>query len=916
MGKRSFIQCRYIKALQSILYLAVIYGLVGGMLFAQSAANAQSQEQTIQSVRLGNWPGKTRLVLEGLEGMTAQVLSGSSAQAIRIQFSFPKAHDAQERLLRLIPPLHHAIADISIQTLTPTSMTLELRFHRPTVVEIFSLRAMEGFSSRLVIDFHESEYALDELWVDVVINGKTGFGTVLALAFKNEDVLLTGEDLSQWRVVLPNSNYLDYFGSRYYSLRDIGVKSYLNSALLQLHLEIPAQQFADLKLQGHQREQIELTQASPGFYLNYDISATHNDDISTASGYAELGMFNAWGSFKYSSLHNYDNLTQAVQSMRLDSVWRTDFPDQMASLYLGDFTTRTAGWDRNLRAAGIKWETNFTTQPELIKAPFLAFTGLANEPSTVDLYINDALRFRRSIPAGPFSIDDLPSLTGYGDVQMVITDTLGRTQVVRQSYFADRRVLRTGLHDYSYALGAVRYDYGLRQADYRGWLVNAYHRYGMSPTWTAEYSARLSDHYQMISFGGVHVLPWRNSLNFSIATSHQRSETGHLLQLGIQHQRRSFSFGIDLQKSFDGFQISQLEQVKELPELQLSSFVTWSSSSFGNMRLAYTEQTDIGQNVAFVNAGYSTNLGSVGYLSLNVLQFVTDEKELQVSINFNIPLGSRTNFTAGGTHYNQRDVAFVQVQRQAPAGYGFGYRLRHGFLEQSRSQADVNSKTSYGNYELNYENAQALNTPGSKNRETYRASIAGSLVALTTAEGNYFSMGQPIQDSFGLVQLPKLRDIKIYADNQHVATTNADGLALIPRLRAYQRNRIRLDAEDLPFHANFSSLQREVAPYHRSGIVIDFPISKAMSVMINVVDTHGNFIPVGAQAQLAELQLTELGTSIMIGYDGLLYIAALEQSTLVTISYQVSQQQHQCTFYIQRPEGQDARHDLGVHVCN
>lgn len=911
--------CHCLKASQPIIYFAIAYVVLGYLIFSQPPAQAQSIsakidstiESSIDAVRLGQWPNKTRLVFEGREGMHAQVVSGSQATIIKLRLSLPSPHRIHDWLHALIPDKHHAIQSFMVNDVSATQVDLTVHFYRPTVVEIFNLRAMEGFQPRLVIDFYEADFALEELWVDVNINGNSGFGTVLALAFENNDVLLSATDLKNWRVSVQQSGYLEYFGDHYYSLRDLGIGFLLNRAQLQLQIAIPPLQFAQLTMRGHERKDIELTPASAGFYLNYDVTATERNAQTTGSGFAELGVFNRFGTFNHRTLARYDETTEQSEIVRLDTVWRSDFPEIMASLYLGDFTTRGTAWDRSIRLAGLKWESNFETQPELVKQPTLAFTGLANEPSIVDLYINDALRFRRSIPAGPFAIDDLPTLIGYGNVQMVITDALGRTQRVTQNYFADRRLLRIGLHEYSYAVGAIRNNYGFENADYQSWLANGYHRAGITNDWTAEYAARLGDTYQMASLGSVFTLPWRNSLNMSVAASRSKDQRGQLAQLGFQHQRRGFNFGIDAQKSFDEFR-TQPEYIDALalPEFQLTSFISWSTADFGSLRFAYTVQRRAEQDIAFINAGYSTNLSQWGYLSLNAVQFLNDEDDLQLSLTLNVPLGERTNFTLGATQYPERTLGYAQLQRQSPTGYGLGYRLRQGFVDQSLTQAEVHAKTSIGNVQLSYEYNPELATV---NRQTsaYRVSARGSLSAV---EG-YFSLGQPIHDSFGVVHLPELPDVRIYSDNQHVATTDSSGKALIPRLRAYQRNRIRVDAKDIPLHANFSSLQREIAPYHRSGVVITFPISNALSIMANVVDKAGDYIPVGAQAIL-----NASDAPITIGYDGLLYLSAVEfddrTSLKITIYYSTKQQKQSCNITISQPKTTDKLLDLGVTTCH
>ncbi|WP_194755974.1 fimbria/pilus outer membrane usher protein [Aliidiomarina indica] len=903
MDKRFQYLCQYFKSLAAVISILVFSSSAGYLALGVSEASETPSNTPIQAARLGNWPNKTRLVFEGLDRIDAEVKPGSRSQSIDLRFTFSKPYNnANSWLERIIPNNHDAIQSFQYHPVSSTVFDVRFNFYRPTITNILKLGAMEGFAPRLVIDFYEADFVLEELWLDVTINGQYEYGTVLALTFEGNDVLIDGADLEKWRVNLPAHNYVEHYDAKYYSLRDVGYKFELDRSRLHLSVQIPATEFKELHLKAYQYTAATLTKTEPGFFLNYDLTATRDAVATTGAGYLEFGLFNSLGSLKQTSIHRYDESTSEFESIRLDTVWRTDFPDRMTSFYMGDVLTKSASWNRDLRMAGFKWETNFATQPELIKVPTLAFSGLAGEPSTIDLYINDALRFRREVPPGPFSIDELPTITGYGDVRMVVTDILGRQQVLQHSFFTDRRLLREGLHDYSYSIGAVRENYGFSHADYNGWLINGYHRYGVSDKFTTEWSARLTEHYQLLGLGAVHVLPWSNSFSYSVAASHSEAGAGHLIQLGIQHQRREFNFGIDAQKSFDQFQVSDVELLMNYPQLQVASHISWSPSGFGSFRLGYTKQQYAASSVSFVNAGISTQVGDLGYFSIQALKFLDDHQEYQVSATISIPLGRRSNLSTGATRYANRDTGYVQLQRHAPPGNGIGLRLRHGLLDDSSRRADVLLKSSIGNYTLNY---QAHERDGGY-EEAYRASVSGSISYV----GGYMKLGQPVHDSFGLVSLPEYPNVKVYVDNQHIATTDKDGHAFIPRLRAYQNNRIRLDYADLPLSTNIDSLEQEIRPYYRSGVVIKFPVSQSLNATMSVITTNGDFVPVSAQATNEKS-----GEITIIGYDGLLYLVGLAAENTIAIEWKKDSMLYQCTLTFKLPNEPDILHDLGRMVC-
>ena len=161
----------------------------------------------------------------------------------------------------------------------------------------------------------------------------------------------------------------------------------------------------------------------------------------------------------------------------------------------------------------------------------------------------------------------------------------------------------------------------------------------------------------------------------------------------------------------------------------------------------------------------------------------------------------------------QRDSnqAQLQVQRSLPAGSGVGYRLRAGALDSDVREAGVSLQSEVGTYIL--EAAQSQGQTG------FRASASGGVALLG---GNAF-LSRRITDSFAVVQVPDYPNVRIYADNQPVATTGRDGSALLPRLRPYEKNPVRIEQADLPLDAQIDAVEIDAVPYFRSGVLLQIP---------------------------------------------------------------------------------------------
>lgn len=179
---------------------------------------------------------------------------------------------------------------------------------------------------------------------------------------------------------------------------------------------------------------------------------------------------------------------------RLDTNWRTSFPDTMLALTVGDTLTSSLIWSRPTRIGGIQIGTDFGLQPYMPTTPLPAYLGSATLPSNVELYVDGVRYYNGEVPAGSFQINTMPNISGAGTGQVMMTDALGRTSVQNFSFYNDQQLLREGLTARSAELGTVRENYGYSSFDYASApVLSATWRRGFSNTLTAGAHAETSD---------------------------------------------------------------------------------------------------------------------------------------------------------------------------------------------------------------------------------------------------------------------------------------------------------------------------------------------------------------------------------------------------------------------------------------
>jgi outer membrane usher protein len=118
--------------------------------------------------------------------------------------------------------------------------------------------------------------------------------------------------------------------------------------------------------------------------------------------------------------------------------------------------------------------------------PVQSILGQAALPSTVDVSVNNALQSRQTIDAGPFAVQDLPTVTGQGEVRVVVRDVLGREQVITRSFYGSARLLAPDSSEYGFQAGFLRQNYGVTSFDYAKPFASGTWRHGVGVGLTTE----------------------------------------------------------------------------------------------------------------------------------------------------------------------------------------------------------------------------------------------------------------------------------------------------------------------------------------------------------------------------------------------------------------------------------------------
>ena len=726
-----------------------------------------------------------------------------------------------------------------------------------------------------------------EVWINGRPTGDTAF-----LMEKGARLYAAGSDLKQWRLRYGTAAALQYGAVEYIPLESLeGVTFRTDSKTMRLLISAEARAFSTSRFGLYDNGLLEPVVTTGGFF-NYDVMLQGTRSESDASALGEVGIFGSAGLLVESFA--YRDVPEGRDLIRLETTYRKDWPERTESLLVGDTVSHSgAVWGSAVRFGGVRWGSNFRTRPGLVTMPLLNLQGETALPSTVDLYINDALRMRQSVPPGPFAIDQIPLVSGSGEATLVVTDILGREQRISDRFYATPKLLRRRLAEYSLEAGYIRENFGSSSGDYGPFLASGTYRKGLNDLLTAELHAEYTSELQAAGLSGAWLYREAGVLSGALAFSRREGEAGVLGVAGFEHAGSAFSFGAQVTAASAAF--ARIGTASVPPRLEGHGYVGYTLPSRGAFSADYTyrDYRDRG-NVAVVGIGYHHTWKDAGSLGISLRRVVVPDPDLSVALYWTRSFGEGRTGSLGFSDNTDSTRGSLRYGKNLPEGPGYGYSLAADFGTFERLEALYEWQTGYGTYGLGLSRTEGA--------ETFRALARGGIAAM---EGEWF-LSRRIDRSFAVVDTGAYSGIDITKENLPIGRSGGDGKLLIPNLRAYEKNVIGIDPADLPMDASLPYLTYEAVPSYRSGVFVAFPLERVRRVLLRVIVEPGVPVPAGATARIAGT-----AAAFPVGRDGRLFLEGVKEHNHIELSWNGTS----CAFYLEYPRGDEPMPDLGTFVC-
>jgi outer membrane usher protein len=749
----------------------------------------------------------------------------------------------------------------------------------------------------------QSPANLTEAVLEVALSDKEQGEMLVVLRGLEGQLYLEEKDFASLRLHLPQTEPTLHEGKRYFDPRAIkGCTVKIDEGAQRAVISVPPAVLDTTRLSAAERRSPAITPAAPGAFFNYQLSAQQINGQNIDGASLEFGLFAGAGVLTNTAVARYDDTNS--QLIRLDTTFTRDFPATLDTLSLGDAISDPGSWGDAVRFAGVRWSRNFGLRPDLLTTPLLATSGIATVPSTVDVFVNNQLVTSSQLPPGPFIIDRLPTISGTGDVSVVVRDALGREQVLTQAFYSSTILLAQGLDQYSVNLGSIREDYALASDQYGQMLAEGTYRRGITDDFTLEGHAEyLEGNSHAAGLNAAYRIGTVGVVNVTAANGGDSTGSGWLSGFGFEHRGTNTSFIASSQWASSDF--SQVgDPVDPAMRMRARNLLQTGIGlgKLGSLSLAYVHETyQDSPTQQTLSLTQSIRFGRTLTLNLTLSQTRTAaqlssaaQDSTSAYLIFVVPLDFRRAATlsaVGGSGPGApANEVIASLTESPPAGPGSGYRLSLS----TAGNYDADWRQQFHGADVEFELARNEGVDG---RSAY---LSG---AMTYLDGELNTTRQ-VNGSFAMVDVAGLADVPVYVENQLTTHTDAEGKALLYNLRPYEANHISITPEDLPLDTTIAASSTIMAPPYRSGVIARFPVERVRSGTFRLITEDGKPVPVGATVTLK-------GAQFPVVLDGMVYVTGYDHGMAAEASWTGGH----CGFRLEPPPPDDPLPDMGTVLC-
>ncbi|WP_337010306.1 fimbria/pilus outer membrane usher protein [Pantoea sp. AS142] len=583
--------------------------------------------------------------------------------------------------------------------------------------------------------------------------------------------------------------------------------------------------------------------AFTNYSLQYDQARTQGvANEQNVSGTLENGI--NLGEFQLRNSGYLDRSKQQNLTYRSSTSYVRHDIDALSSTALaGDFNT-SGLYFSSLPLRGISLASNMEMFSSEEKSYMPAIVGIASGNATIIVRQNGYVIATRNVTPGPYSIKDIPAMSGAGDLQVTVREANGSEHIFYQPYNNIEMLMPIDVFKYALDVGKIRNTYTKTTS-----LLESDMQYGISSNLTLLGGLMYAENYANSSVGiGVNaryvgamygiVNLSQNSLaedgtqraeKFKIGINRELSLTKTYLSASYE-QQTSVNYA-ELTDASHSVQVRTENGFRKKASIQLEQAV-----GLGNLALIVSQQTNW-------NGSASTDVRSSLNYDFSYFTLISsidnqrrpdgsDDKTFSVTIS--IPLG-REKY-----HYlSLSNTAGQQNQSQQVA-------LTGNLLQQRQLGYDVNMQSSTGGKQfsstLNYL-SEFGNSTGSFQTSNEGQRLTLGILGAAIIHRHGLTLGQRMGNAAALVHTDHVS--KLSVENEQDVRTDSRGNAFVPDITAYHHNEESLINNSKNKNIDIPEEIFSATPRTGAIVELDFAAHAQQKQFIRLMDEKGNAIPFG-----------------------------------------------------------------------
>jgi outer membrane usher protein len=717
------------------------------------------------------------------------------------------------------------------------------------------------------------------------------------IVLRGHDALVLASDLEGAGIRVAGAR--EAIGGKIYvslqSLASGGVTYELDERALTLRLSAPTADLGHTIIDLRQRRPPDVITNDEGSgFLNYTLRL---QDLRHPSAFGEAGA-----TYKNALLYSTVSVASDGHAVRGLSSLSYAVPEHLQRYILGDTLATSGLLGGSLFLGGASLVRDFNLDPYFFRYPSSGLSGAVATPSTVDVYVNGALVHREDIAPGTFDINNLPLPVGAGNTRIVVRDAFGREQVVASPFYFSTGILKPGVSDYGFYAGFRRNNLATESWDYSPPVFLARYRFGLTDLVTP--GGRLEGRDGMLSGGPQATMrtPF-GDVEGAAAGSYDTVGGGAAGSLSYTYLRATLSAGALGRAFSDRYTNLALPVTQDRPRGEGDLY---AGTSLGP-RLSLTLRGGVAR---YRDAG---NWNQVGLLStikvhdtanifLTATRTAADNMSkplYELYVTLTVALPDRATASAFYQQEGSQGTGGLDAQRSMGLGPDYGYHVRASLGPTNDFLADGQAQSAYGRYEASAERVGGHDT-----------TVLSTSGALVTVGGHVFAT-RPVQQGFGLIEVPGVAGVRGTLNNQEIGRTDSDGNLLVPEMIPYYANRVGIADEDLPMDYRIDETERLLAPPLQGGAVARFDVVHLRTITGSVLMNVGGVDVAPRYGQmLVHVGLDEHASPI--GKQGEFYFENLQPGTYPA---EIDASVGTCRFDLVVPAGDGPFIDAGRSKC-